>query len=108
MSDLTLVSKVTFSNHAGSLSPPFTQSGIGYLIPAPKHFMKIDYSKFLATPKTLEIDIKNFQPHMEKIREAGVDLVQTKYFLKKDSYAIMLSKDSKSMVFCNVNERVLL
>jgi hypothetical protein len=45
---------------------------------------------------------------MEKIRETGIDLVQTKYFLKKDSYAIMLSKDSKSMVFCNVNERVLL
>ncbi len=38
----------------------------------------------------------------------GIDLVQTKYFLKKDSYAIMLSKDMKSMVFCNVNERVLL
>jgi hypothetical protein len=50
MSDLTLLSKVTFLNPAGFLSTPFTQSGIGYLIPAPKHFMKIDYSKFLASP----------------------------------------------------------
>jgi hypothetical protein len=70
--------------------------------------MKIDFTKFLSNPQVLEIDIKNFKPNLEKIREAGVDLIQTKYFLKKDSYAIMLSKDSKHMIFCNVNERLLL
>ena len=60
MSDLTLLSKISFLNHAGSLSPPFTQSGIGYVIPVAKYFMKIDFSKFLSSPQSLEIDIKNY------------------------------------------------
>ncbi len=50
MSDLAQFSKISFLNHAGSLSPPFPQSGFGYLIPVAKHFMKIDYTKFLSSP----------------------------------------------------------
>jgi len=45
------------------------------LIPVAKHFMKIDFTKFLSNPQVLEIDIKNFKPNLEKIREAGVDLI---------------------------------
>ncbi len=38
----------------------------------------------------------------------GVEMIQTKYFLKKDAYAIMVSRDTKRMLFCNTNERIVI
>jgi hypothetical protein len=60
MSNLEAVSVLSFLNHPGSLGAPFTQSGFGFVIPIAKHFIKIDYAKFIETPRQYELDIKNY------------------------------------------------
>ena len=69
--------------------------------------MRINFAKFCSDAgKECEIDIKNLTSEkIEEIKGQGVDLIQTKYFLKKDAYAIMVSRDTKRMLFCNTNER---
>jgi hypothetical protein len=105
MSLLDQLTKLNFINNSGSLSAPSIQSGFGYVIPQSKIFIRIDFTK-ISPVREHSIDVKNITS--EKIEEAknlGIEIVQTKYFLKKDAYAIMISKDIKKMMYCNVNER---
>jgi hypothetical protein len=72
-------------------------------------FIRIDFSKLLIESKEHVIDMKGINAELlEGIKAHGVDIIQTKYFLKKDAYAIMMSRDMKRMLLCNVNERCVI
>ena len=106
MTNLDNLSKLTFVNNPGSLSAPAIQTGFGYLIPQSKLFIRLDFAKLLQADCVL--DLKNLSAEvLDQARAQGVEVIQTKYFLKKDAYAIMFSRDIKRMLLCNVNERIV-
>ena len=52
------------------------------------------------------IDIKNVMEVMYK--DMGVDIIQTKYFLKKDCYSFIINRQLTTIMMCMVNQRIIL
>jgi hypothetical protein len=105
MSELALHSLVSLTNQPGSFSAPTVQASFAYLIPQPKVFVRFDLAALTSRKSQVCIDMK--QLDKASLRAAGIEVAHTKYHLKKEAYAIMISRDRRHMVYCNVNERVV-
>ena len=54
------------------------------------------------------IDVKNYSEANHRCLEAGVEIIQTKFSLKKDGYAMIINRKFNKMLICNGSERVVL
>jgi hypothetical protein len=101
MKQISKFSVLRFLNYAGTPSAPSYLSQYGYLIPLPRTFMRIDPSQFLNENLDISLDLKSLSSYSQ----SGIDIIKTKYYLKKDFYVFALSKSMNKLIMCNVNER---
>lgn len=104
MREVSRHSTVTFVNMAGSLGVPSTQGELGFLIPQARVILKLDLAKLIENPQEISIDVKNYQLARETYKD--IEIIQTLYYLRKDCYSMLMSRDFTKFVFCNVNERI--
>lgn len=102
MFDPSKFSVVNFVNLTGVLGVPFTQGLHGYVIPQARVLLKLDLAALVASPQSINIDVKNYQAARDAHKE--IEIIQTQYFLKKDAYSMIVNKSLTTLLSCNVNE----
>jgi hypothetical protein len=65
-------------------------------------------AKFIEKPVSINIDVKNYAKSQEEVKQLGLTIIQTQYYLKKDAYALLASTDFSTLFLCNVSETVIL
>lgn len=77
------------------------------MIPQGRVLVKIDMLKAVLSKSEIIIDMKNLAG-FDNGEDNGVEILHTKYFLKKDCYAMIFNQAYTKCIVCNVNERVII
>ena len=71
--------------------------------------MKVDLTLIgTSGERELEVDVKDYPKSRESLIGHGIEIIQTKYFFKKDFYGAIYNKSLNRMIMCSVNERIIL
>lgn len=108
MSCVSKFATVVYINMPGTPNPPTVSGSYGFVIPQARTIVRIDPDRVLSeAPKSIEYDLKSLEQD-ERLKEQGLEIFRTKYYLRKDCYSMIISQRFNRIVLCNTNELTMI